>query len=70
MLAKSRVDALYGEVGHIDYLINRDEKLMKGIDVTIQKVDTKFGFLVVFKNHPNGISIINSFDENIETVFK
>jgi len=70
MLAKSRVDALYGEMGHINYLIHLDDVFKNKINISFQTLETKFGFLAISKSNPHAISILKSFDLNIEAAFK
>lgn len=70
MLAKSRVDVLYAEMGHVNHLIGLDDVFKKTNRIFTQKVETKLGYLAISKNHPNATRILNSFDKNIKPVFK
>jgi hypothetical protein len=70
MLAKSRVDALYGEMGHINYLLHFNDVFKNKNNISFQTLETKFGFLAISKSTPHAISILKSFDTNIEAAFK
>jgi hypothetical protein len=70
MLAKSRVDVLYAEMGHVKHLISLDDAFNKTKKIFTQKIETKLGYLAISKSHPNATSILNSFDKNIKTAFK
>ncbi len=70
MLAKSRVDALYGEMGHINYLIHLDDVFNNKNNISFQTLETKLAFLAISKSNPHAISILKLFDRNIEAAFK
>lgn len=70
MLAKSRVDALYGEMGHINYLIHLDDVFKNKNNISFQTLEIKRGFLAISKSNPHALSILKSFDTNIEAAFK
>lgn len=70
MLALSRVDALFAETGHMNYLIAQDDILTKEIKLAIPEVQAVYGYLAVSRNNPNAKKIIDTFDKNVEKVFK
>lgn len=66
MLVKSRIDVLYGEIGHINHLINLNEQLKDKIKIIPPLLETKLGYLSIAKSYPNAESILKLFDENLE----
>ncbi|KGJ95096.1 substrate-binding periplasmic protein [Colwellia psychrerythraea] len=70
MLALSRVDALFAETGHMNYLIAQDDILTKEIKLAIPELQAVNGYLAVSKKNPNAKEIIDTFDKNVEKVLK
>jgi len=70
MLALSRVDALFAETGHMNYLIAQDDLLTKEIKLAIPELQEVYGYLAVSKKNPNAKEIIDTFDKNVEKVLK
>jgi hypothetical protein len=70
MLVLSRVDALFAETGHMNYLIAQDDLLTKEIKLATPDLQTVYGYLAVSKKNPNAKSIIETFDNNVEQVLK
>lgn len=70
MLALSRVDALFAETGHMNYLIAQDDLLTKEIKLAIPELQAVYGYLAVSKKNPNAKEIIDTFDKNVEKVLK
>jgi len=68
MLARSRVDALFAETGHINYLIAQDDTLAKTIKLAIPELQVVYGYLAVSKKNRNAKEIIDAFDNNVEKV--
>jgi len=68
MLALSRVDALFAETGHMDYLITQNDVLAKEIKLAIPELQAVYGYLAVSKKNPNAKAIIEIFDKNVEKV--
>lgn len=66
MLALSRVDALYAEVGRMSYLLSKNDDLAKKIKLSQPIIEHVYGYLAVSKKHKNAKSIINALDSNIE----
>jgi len=70
MLALSRVDALFAETGHMNYLIAQDEILTNEIKLAIPELQAVYGYLAVSKKNPNAKEIIDTFDKNVDRVLK
>lgn len=70
MLALSRVDALFAETGHMNYLISQDDILSKEIKLAIPELQVVYGYLAVSKKNPNAKEIVDTFDKNVEKVLK
>jgi hypothetical protein len=68
MLVLSRVDALFAETGHMNYLIAQDDSLTKEIKLATPDLQTVYGYLAVSKKNPNAKKIIETFDNNVEQV--
>lgn len=68
MLALSRVDALYAEVGRMDYLLSKNEDFAKKIKLSQPIIEHVYGYLAISKKHKNAKNILNALDSNIEKV--
>lgn len=68
MLALSRIDALFAETGHINYLIAQNDILAKEIQLAIPELQAVYGYLAISKTNPNAKEIIDAFDNNVEMV--
>lgn len=66
MLALSRVDALYAEVGRMNYLLTKNKDLANEIKLTKPIIENVYGYLAVSKKHENAENIIAALDKNIE----
>jgi polar amino acid transport system substrate-binding protein len=70
MLVLSRVDALFAETGHMNYLIAQDDTFTKKIRLVIPEMQAVYGYLAVSKKNPNAKKIIDAFDNNVEKVLE
>ncbi|KAG1694899.1 hypothetical protein GQR58_006837 [Nymphon striatum] len=64
MLALSRVNALYAEIGNMNYQIASDEDLTGKIKLAEPEIETVFGYLTISKNKNNATALIEAFDKN------
>ena len=55
---------------NINYLINLDDVFKNKNNISFQTLETKLAFLAISKSNPHAISILKSFDKNIEAAFK
>lgn len=69
MLRLARIDALYSETGHMDYLIAKDSKFKDEIVKAVPQIEVKFGHLAASKNYQGAQRVLAAFDQHIEAVF-
>lgn len=66
MLALSRVDALFAEIGRMQYLLSEDKELAQKIKLTSPIIEYVYGYVAVSKQHKNAKKIIEAIDNNVE----
>lgn len=70
MLALSRVDALYAEVGRMNYLLLNEQEIAKQIKLTSPVIEYVYGYLAISKQHKNAKKLIEVFDKNAEEALR
>ena len=70
MLALSRVDALYAEVGRMNYLLLNEQEIAKQIKLTSPVIEHVYGYLAISKQHKNAKKLVELFDSNVEEALR
>ena len=66
MLARSRVDVLYAEVGRMNYMMINDPQLAENIKLTSPIIEQVYGYLAISKKHKNAKEIMAIFNNKAE----